>query len=571
MPVQDKVVQLRGILETRFFQFLPEMNRPNLSAEQRQQNRLSRSLAALAVAKLADVDDSTGASSVIDGYDDNGVDAIYFDRNRSSLFLVQSKYKKDGGEPDFGETKKFADGIRDLLAKRYERFNEAFHERLTDVDDALEQPKLKIVAVLAYTGNSLGQHARREIDDLLTETNKFSEILSFEHFTLDRIHTYLVEEHSRVPVNIELTLENWYRVSSPLKAFYGQVSANQLAQLYHTHVKALFERNIRYFMGSSAVNSAITQTVQNEPGHLFYLNNGLTAICSKITPKPTASPDKGSFVIEGFSIVNGAQTVGSIATASSSTDLSTSPAKLLITLIELAEAPDDFGTRVTHARNYQNQVRLVDFVALDPFQERLRRELAVLGITYHYKPSLDAHQRDDSTFIFQEAAIALACFSGKTEIVITLKKEIGKILDRQGNIYAELFKSDTSAVWVCRAVRTYRFLDNILTRNEWGSGRYEERMFYRHARFFILHILARKSKVLRKPELILAEEDKIVLSRELNEYATLIFNEAEKFRGAKGYLALSRNQTDGIQLADRVMHAINSIEQTKTLSSQTSQ
>jgi hypothetical protein len=70
-------------------------------------------LAALAVQMLADTDDATAASSLIDGYGDNGIDAIQYEANSQQLFLVQSKYRLDGGRPDQAEVLKFTAGIRE--------------------------------------------------------------------------------------------------------------------------------------------------------------------------------------------------------------------------------------------------------------------------------------------------------------------------------------------------------------------------------------------------------------------------------------------------------------------------
>lgn len=558
MPQPDpKVAQLAEVLKARFFSFLPNLNRPGWKPAHVEQNKLTRSLAAFAVGKLADVDNSIAAATVIDDYDDNGIDAVFFDRPGNRLILVQSKFKADGGEPDLGEMKKFADGVRDLLGQRYNRFNDAFQQKLTEVEEALEQAHLKVIAVVAWTGNTLSVHSQREVDDLRAELNQHQpDLVSVELFTIERSHGLLTSEHVTPPITVSLVLENWYQVTAPLRAFYGQVSVAQLASLYNQHAKALFERNIRYYMGSSGVNEAIVTTLREEPSYLFYLNNGLTAICTRITPKATAKPPKGEFEIEGFSIVNGAQTVGSIAGLARTTDLADSAGRVLITLVELAEAPAEFGTRVTYARNYQNQVRLVDFAALDKNQVRLQRELAISGITYHIKPSVEAERRDDNTFKLEEAAIALACFSGKLEFAVAVKKEVGKVLDRRGTIYPELFKDNTSAVGVCRAVRAYRFLDAILTANEVGA----EKLFYRHLRYFILHILARKSAVLRNTELSI-ENDKATLSRELNDFATLVFNEVLRFPSTKGYLALSRNITDAAQLSRQVMAAFAAREQ----------
>lgn len=562
MPESEhKLVQLRSVLIERFFPLLPGPRLPGLTHPQIEQNKLSKSLAAFAVCKLADIDELTAAGTVIDDFDDNGVDAIYYDRLQHRLILVQSKFRLREGEPDQADVEKFAGGIQDLLNGRYERFNEQFQNKLTDIEEALDDPSLKIVAALAYTSDTLSLHPQRVLDDLQAEVNRFAPRLVCEQFTLERAHEMLSVEHARTTVDVSLILENWFATDLPHRAFYGQVSAAQLAQLFTQHGKSLFERNIRYYVGLSSVNTAIARTLREEPEKMFYLNNGLTAICTSIAPKPTARPERGEFVIEGFSIVNGAQTVGVIASVAASVDLIASPAKVFITLIELSGATDDFGTRVTQARNYQNQVRIVDFAALDPNQEKLRRELAISGATYHYRPSLEALRRDDNTFTLEEAALALACFSGKTELAVAAKKEIGRIWDRQGTIYPQLFKDTTSAVWVCRAVRIFRFLNSIMESNEAAAyGRYAERMFYRHARYLILHILARKSKVLRKPELAMSQDDKLTLSRELNEYATLIFNEAEKLRGCTGYLALSRNMSWAVPLAESVMKALTERE-----------
>lgn len=554
MPNQPtKIEQLSTQLEQRYFAHLPPLTRPAQNAAATRQNQLSRSLAAFAVSVLADADPVTGAASVIDDFEDNGIDAIHFDRPTSRLLLVQSKFKQDGGAPNQAETKKFCDGVRDLLAQRYNRFNDTFQHKLTDVEEALESAGLRIVAVAAWTGSALDTHAQRELDDLVRDLNEFHPNRAMvELFNLDRAHGALAAEHAQPAPDIRLTLENWYRVESPFSAFYGQVSVAQLAALFATHQKALFERNIRNYMGSSGVNDAIRNTLREEPAHLFYLNNGITAVCTGIRPLPTARPASGEFDISSFSVVNGAQTVGSIAQVARDLALTDSSARVFITLIEVGSAPQDFGSRVTFARNYQNQVRHIDFAALDPVQERIRRELAISGITYHYKPSQEARRRDDVTMTMEEAAVALACFSGRTELAVTVKKEVGKLLDRNGTIYAALFPANLDAGKVCRFIRIYRFLDQILTAREIGR----EKLYYRHLRYFILTIWSRRSAVLRATGLALTETEKQTLSRELDELGALIYTETVRFLTDKGWLAISRNLTDSSQLAQRVMQTL---------------
>lgn len=89
----EQRVQLEAALEARFFPYIPEMQGKQWSAAQQRSSRLSRSLAAYAVAHLADLSDLGGAEAVVDGDEDNGLDAVHFDRGTNQLYLVQAKFK----------------------------------------------------------------------------------------------------------------------------------------------------------------------------------------------------------------------------------------------------------------------------------------------------------------------------------------------------------------------------------------------------------------------------------------------------------------------------------------------
>jgi len=226
---------------------------------------------------------------------------------------------------------------------------------------------------------------------------------------LAALYEWLVAEQTPQTVNANLTLENWAAIQAPRKAVYGQIAAKSLAELVAEHGKALFERNIRHYLGSIGVNTAIEDTVQRRPGDFFYLNNGITAVAEAINPGRW-NTKMCVFGLKNVSIVNGAQTAGAIANASTAGEIP-ADAKVLITIIEIGQAKDDIGFRITRARNHQNVVRGVDFAALDPTQERLRQELAVVGITYHYRPSAEARARRHDAFTLEEAALGLACLS----------------------------------------------------------------------------------------------------------------------------------------------------------------
>lgn len=69
---------------------------------------LSRCLAAYAVFCIGRSSEIEAASSVIDGANDNGIDAIYYSPATKRMILVQSKWSIKGtGEPDNGDIRKF--------------------------------------------------------------------------------------------------------------------------------------------------------------------------------------------------------------------------------------------------------------------------------------------------------------------------------------------------------------------------------------------------------------------------------------------------------------------------------
>jgi AIPR protein len=108
--------------------------------------------------------------------------------------------------------------------------------------------------------------------------------MSLEIVGLSRTYDWLVSEQAPNTIDIEITLENWASITNPHKAVYGQIKGEELARLVGKHGTALFERNIRFYLGSIGVNAAIEDTVRRRPGEFFYLNNGLTAVAEKIVP-----------------------------------------------------------------------------------------------------------------------------------------------------------------------------------------------------------------------------------------------------------------------------------------------
>lgn len=459
---------------------------------------LTRGLAAYSLHILASVDIDAATKAIVDGYDDNGIDAILFDRTQKSLWLVQSKWLESGsGEPDNGQILKFTHGIRDLIDLKLERFNSKIKARETEIIDALEDPMVKIKMILAYTGQGFSSHNQRAIDDLKEELNDPSELASYYQFSLKEAHASLAGSMDGKPITVDVVLSNWGQIEEPYKAFYGQINAADVAQWWIENRGRLFSDNIRNFIGLTEINEEIMNTLMNEPEKFLYFNNGITVLCKKINKKLLGGGDKGTgiFVCEGISIVNGAQTVGCIGNAFEKKPDKVRLAKLIVRLISLENCPPDLGIGITKATNTQNKIEKRDFVTLDQGQERLKIDLALEGKFYHYIRTDEKIIPDDKNCTLEEATIALACSNSDVNLAVQAKREIGKLWeDTSKKPYTEIFNSSVTATKLWRTIQVLRDVINTLKSKERNSQA-REKSYYIHGNRFVLHLVFQKISI----------------------------------------------------------------------------
>ncbi|MCF2495772.1 AIPR family protein [Dyadobacter chenhuakuii] len=466
---------------------------------------LTRAYASYTLQILAQIDAITASSAIVDGFDDNGIDAIYFDRRNKELWLVQSKWIKSGsGEPDTGETSRFKNGVTDLIDLRFDRFNAKVKGKEAEVIEALEDPLVKIKIVLTYTGqDTFSEHNRRVIDDLLAELNDPSELAIFNRFSLKQAHKSLVGILDGQPIKADLALSNWGKVEEPYSAIYGTINGNDLAQLWSENRGRLFSDNIRDFIGFSEVNEDIRETALNEPENFYFYNNGITALCQSLHKKPVGGGDRavGIFVANDLKIVNGAQTVGSIGNAYEINPEQIGKLNVFIKIISLENCPPEFGLNVTKKTNTQNRIDKKDFVSLDPEQDRLKTELALERIVYHLKRSDGVIKQDESNCYVEEVITALACAKPDINLAVQAKREVGKLWeDISKQPYTDIINTAVTATQAWRAVKIMREVTNKLKLKEQAaSGR--EKSCYIHCNRFVLNIVFSNigQQVLRDP------------------------------------------------------------------------
>lgn len=433
----------------------------------------TRCLAAYAVYISVECTIEEAANSVVDGGDDNGIDAIFYSQSNKKVVIVQSKFSKDGsGEPDSAGVTKFCTGVRDLFNLTFDRFNNKINAKKHEIEIALNEydTKYALIFIDTHVASTLAQHSTRHINDILAEMNNVGDenaekILSFDRLNQSRVHASLALSAGNDPIDVELGLTNWGLILDPYKAYYGMVSAKEIYDWWSNYNTRLFEKNIRQVLGNTEVNDEIRKTLIETPELFWYFNNGITLIVDKIEKSAVGggSREIGSFKLTKIAIVNGAQTVSSIGKFGETEGAEKlDNVKVNIRIIQISDTPENFDKEVTRTNNRQNRIENRDFVSQDPEQLRIRTELLIEEVDYSIMRS-ESFRSGEKSFELTEATVSLACASGKTALAVQAKGGIGKFfenLDR--GIYKELFNGSVSGYYVFNAVKTVRKIDTLL-------------------------------------------------------------------------------------------------------------
>jgi hypothetical protein len=187
------------------------------SSADNEQHFLTRSQAALTLCYVADIAEDMAATAIVDGFEDNGIDAIYFDEDLGEVYVVQSKWTEGGKKaPDLGSVEKFTSGIRDLLSGRFERFNPKVRAMQDSIERALNRHDVSFVLLIAYTGtSSLSEHAERRLTDLLEELNDPVDIASYRVLSQKELYTAIAGSIDNDSIKIDVTLHDWGQIREP--------------------------------------------------------------------------------------------------------------------------------------------------------------------------------------------------------------------------------------------------------------------------------------------------------------------------------------------------------------------
>lgn len=264
-----------------------------------------------------------------------------------------------------------------------------------------------------------------------------------------------------------------------------------LAEKYN---QRLFSSNIRQFLGKSGlVNQEISNTAIDNPELFWYFNNGVTAIADQVRKTVTGGSKRevGDISCKGLSIVNGAQTIGTLTQLHPNAKENLSSVMVPIRIISLESGGSDLGLEITRATNTQNRVDSRNFVALSELHQRIRRDLLMDGVTYIIQQT-DADDRGPKLFGVSEAFPAMACSLPSVDAAVTAKREISRLWENLDSpLHKEMFPEGIDAALVWKNVKVLRTVERAVERARQTAPISREKTVLAHGNRLTAHITFR--------------------------------------------------------------------------------
>ncbi len=323
-----KVNQIRAKLKELFESHLDLSDVPQYDKD-KESKILTRCLAAFAIYFETGCSEADAASAVWDGGDDNGIDAAYYDAADLRVLFVQSKWIYKGvGEPEAKDIGAFVKGVEAAIEQDFSGFHPRLHTKLNDLTTHLNTPGTRVHAAVISTGVSqLSTHGQARLNDLAEELNGADDdpIASVSVMGLSEVYSRLASDPSQGSVTLEANILEWSTVTSPYLAYFGIIDGLTLKEWWKTYGKRVVAGNIRHALGATDVNNEIRNTAANLPEKFWYFNNGITLVAEEAVKAPAgvASRSAGIFSLRAASVVNGAQTISSIARVDNDASLGT--------------------------------------------------------------------------------------------------------------------------------------------------------------------------------------------------------------------------------------------------------
>lgn len=328
-----------------------------------------------------------GSESLTDGSNDKKIDFIKIDKELNKIVFAQGYYssKKNDSAPA-NKASDLNTAAAWLISGNLSDIPSPLREIIKECREAIQSGEIEQIDLLYVHNLPESVGVSRELNTAATHLSallpKDTTIkVIYKELGIENIEKLFTEIESSIVVmdKIECPSEIKFSEAGPKwKAHILTIGGEWLRQQYLKHADNLFSANYRGFLGVSKrkkINSGIRNTAEKIPENFWVYNNGITILTTKI------ESEKGKVFLIGLSIINGAQTTGSIGSLDSKVNLSN--VKVPARIIECSDR--DTISEIVKFNNTQNKITTWDKFSNSPEQIRISEEFKNLGHSYSLK------------------------------------------------------------------------------------------------------------------------------------------------------------------------------------------
>ncbi|EIV8605681.1 AIPR family protein [Vibrio vulnificus] len=335
---------------------------------------------------------NTLSSAVTGGSEDAKTDILFVNRDEGCIVLIQAyeaQTFKKSAKGNKGADLSYAMNV--LLSTNDSDIPKGILPHVMDAREALKSGKINMIHVWYLHNLPESEQIKQQMAPIVAparellkpyQNNEFSIDISVKEIGLETLDVFYKSSKQAIIIDDVIPLDGTkgFQVAhADWDTFVTTVSGDWLAKLYRNYDKTqLFSANVRGFMGANnkdndkVINAGIQTSAKNTPIDFFVFNNGITALVHDFSldeQDPTVLKS-----IKGISIVNGAQTTGSLGSLDKEISLADIEVGVRFIKCENKEKIES----ITRYNNSQNKVIQSDFRANDSIQKRLREEFELL-------------------------------------------------------------------------------------------------------------------------------------------------------------------------------------------------
>lgn len=328
------------------------------------------------------------AAGLTEGGNDKKIDFIFHDIDARRIVFAQGYMStKNSDSAPANKASDLNTACAWLLAGDVSLVPAKLREIILACRSAIEQGEVDFIDLLYVHNLPESVNVSRELQTaeeyLRTNIANDRVLVKSHEFGRSKIQHLLAAQDSHIEVMDKIPFPGKLGIvekGGTWNAAVTTISGSWVHELYAKYGDKLYSANYRGFLGADGrrrVNSGIRESIEKTPADFWAFNNGITILTLKLDQSK-----KGAVELSGISVINGAQTTGSIGSMDSS-KTKLADVNVLCRVIECSDQPTI--DKIVRFNNTQNVITTWDQFSNDQEQRRIGDEFTDLGFNYSRK------------------------------------------------------------------------------------------------------------------------------------------------------------------------------------------